>query len=78
MAALRAAWGAHVGLPASRWMVELGAFFLRTETELVLKSRRVVPARLVSAGFSFDFPRWPSAADDLVARWRRRDLRLSM
>ena len=70
MAALRAAWGARMGLPATRWMAELGAFFLRTETELVLKSRRVVPARLLDAGFSFDFPDWPPAATDLVARWR--------
>jgi uncharacterized protein (TIGR01777 family) len=73
MAALRAAWGTRAGLPATRWMVELGAFFLRTDTELVLKSRRVVPARLVDAGFSFDFPDWPPAARDLVARWRRGD-----
>ena len=71
MAALRAAWGARSGVPATRWMVEIGAFFLRTETELVLKSRRVVPARLLEAGFSFDFPRWPAAASDLVARWRQ-------
>lgn len=43
MRILRKAWGANVGLPASKWMLEIGAFFLRTETELVLKSRRVVP-----------------------------------
>lgn len=71
MAALRAAWGAPVGLPATRWMVEIGAFVMRTETELVLKSRRVVPARLVDAGFAFDFPEWPAAVGDLVARWRQ-------
>lgn len=71
MAALRAVWGAPVGLPATRWMVEIGAFVMRTETELVLKSRPVVPARLVDAGFAFDFPGWPAAAGDLVARWRQ-------
>jgi uncharacterized protein len=70
MAALRAAWGTRVGLPATRWMTSIGAFFLRTETELVFKSRRVVPGRLLDAGFSFEFPRWPDAAKDLVARWR--------
>jgi uncharacterized protein (TIGR01777 family) len=77
MAALRTAWGAPVGLPATRWMVEIGAFFLRTETELVLKSRRVVPGRLLDAGFSFEFPRWPAAAGDLVERWRQQHHRAS-
>jgi uncharacterized protein (TIGR01777 family) len=72
MTALRAAWGIRVGLPATKWMVEIGAFFLRTDTELTLKSRRVVPGRLVGAGFSFDFPEWSAAANDLVARWRAR------
>jgi uncharacterized protein (TIGR01777 family) len=70
MATLRETWGARIGLPAARWMREVGAFFLRTETELVLKSRRVVPGRLLDAGFEFRFPRWPEAAADLVARWR--------
>lgn len=70
MAALRTAWGIRLGLPATRWMVEVGALVLRTETELVLKSRRVVPAHLLDAGFRFDFPTWPAAANDLVVRWR--------
>ncbi|HVJ18472.1 MAG TPA: TIGR01777 family oxidoreductase [Polyangiaceae bacterium] len=65
MRALRDAWGARFGLPASRWMLEVGAFFLRTETELVLKSRRVVPGRLLQAGFEFEFPSWPEAAAEL-------------
>jgi NAD dependent epimerase/dehydratase family enzyme len=43
---------------------------MRTEPELVLKSRRVVPGRLLSAGFQFLFPEWPTAARELVARWR--------
>jgi uncharacterized protein len=72
MAALRASWGTGVGLPATKWMVEVGAFFLRTDTELILKSRRVVPGRLVGAGFTFDFAEWSAAANDLVARWRGR------
>jgi len=67
---LRKAWGASIGLPAARWMLEAGALFLRTETELILKSRRVVPGRLLSAGFGFQFPDWPAAAKDLVSRWR--------
>jgi hypothetical protein len=67
---LREAWGTGVGLPATRWMLELGTFLLRTESELVLKSRQVVPGRLLEAGFQFKFPTWPQAARDLVAHWR--------
>jgi uncharacterized protein (TIGR01777 family) len=67
MAALRRACGVHIGLPASRWMLEVGALFLRTETELILKSRRVVPRRLLEASFEFCYPDWPNAAQDLVA-----------
>ncbi len=63
---LRAARGMPFGLPAARWMLELGAWALRTETELLLKSRRVVPARLLASGFEFHFPTWPEAARDLV------------
>ncbi|MGH7529545.1 MAG: epimerase [Gemmatimonadales bacterium] len=70
MAALRTAWGIGVGLPATKWMVEIGAFFLRTDTELALKSRRVVPGRLLDAGFAFEFAEWPAAARDLTQRWR--------
>ena len=73
MRALRAAAGVRFGLPAARWMLEIGAFFLRTETELVLKNRRVVPGRLLQSGFVFQFPTWPEAAGDLCRRWR--DLR---
>jgi uncharacterized protein (TIGR01777 family) len=70
--ALRRAWGARLGLPASEWMLEVGAFFLRTETELILKSRRVVPGLLLMSGFEFQFPEWRGAAEDLVQRWRRQ------
>ena len=72
IAALRRAWGTRIGLPAARWMLELGAFVLRTETELVLKSRRVVPGRLAAGGFTFVHPAWPAAAADLVTAWRSR------
>jgi uncharacterized protein (TIGR01777 family) len=70
MAALRKALRAPVGLPATRWMAEVGAYFLRTDTELTLKSRRVVPGRLLEAGFTFDHPSWPEAVRDLAERWR--------
>jgi uncharacterized protein (TIGR01777 family) len=68
MRVLRQAWGMPVGLPATRWMLAIGAFFMRTETELILKSRRVVPSRLLREGFTFDFPEWRKAAADLCAR----------
>jgi NAD dependent epimerase/dehydratase family enzyme len=71
MRVLREAWGKSFGLPATAWMLEVGAWFLRTETELVLKSRRVVPGRLLESGFVFDFPRWPEAARDLCRHWRQ-------
>lgn len=70
MRTLRTAWGIRFGLPASRWMLEIGAFLLRSETELILKSRRVVPARLLETGFEFQFPTWEQAASDLCRRWR--------
>ena len=68
MAQLRSAWGRQFGLPASEWMLEIGARLIRTETELVLKSRRVVPARLLEAGFQFRYPEWRDAATDLCQR----------
>ncbi|MDT0459902.1 TIGR01777 family oxidoreductase [Streptomyces sp. DSM 41527] len=70
MRELRAAWGVPVGLPATKWMAELGAFAMRSDTELLLKSRRVVPGRLLDAGFAFDHGEWRGAADDLVRRVR--------
>jgi uncharacterized protein (TIGR01777 family) len=70
MRELRRAAGVPIGLPATKWMLEVGAFFLRTETELILKSRRVVPGRLLMNGFTFKFPEWPQAARDLVSRSR--------
>jgi NAD dependent epimerase/dehydratase family enzyme len=60
-----------MGLPATRWMLEVGAFLLRTETELIIKSRRVVPARLLAAGFRFDFENLASAVAQLEAASRR-------
>jgi uncharacterized protein (TIGR01777 family) len=73
MEALRDAWGMPNGLPAPALLIEMGALFLRTESELVLKSRRVVPGRLLDAGFKFEFPEWPEAAEDLVRQWRHRN-----
>jgi len=68
MGTLRRACGIPIGLPAARWMLEIGAWALRTETELILKSRRVIPTRLLRAGFEFRFPTWDLAARDLLTR----------
>jgi len=70
MRVLRQAYGVPFGLPARDWMLEIGAAFMRTETELVLKSRRVVPQRLLEHGFSFKFPSWSDAAGDLCRQWK--------
>jgi uncharacterized protein (TIGR01777 family) len=69
MRVLRDVAGVRLGLPATKWMLELGAVFLRTETELILKSRRVVPGRLLEHGFVFRYPHWPDAASDLYREW---------
>lgn len=77
MRALRRAWGGRPGLPATRLMAEVGAFVLRTDTELLLKSRRVMPRRMLDEGFTFEHPAWDAAAVDLVrqARGLRRGVR---
>ena len=75
MRVLRDASGTRVGLPAAEWMLEIGAVFMRTETELILKSRRVVPGRLLDHGFVFTFPRWEDAAGDLCRQWRMAALK---
>lgn len=68
---LREQWGTRIGLSSAEWMTELGTFFLRTESELILKSRRVVPGRMLDAGFEFTYPSWTEAAAELVGRRRR-------
>jgi uncharacterized protein (TIGR01777 family) len=70
MRELRAAWGISIGLPATGWMAGIGAFAARSDTELLLKSRRVAPGRLLEAGFAFRYDRWQPAASDLIRRMR--------
>jgi NAD dependent epimerase/dehydratase family enzyme len=65
MKVLRSTWGVPFGLPAFEWMLELGAVVIKTETELILKSRRVIATKLMGSGFTFNFPTWPEAAADL-------------
>ncbi|HXY01795.1 MAG TPA: DUF1731 domain-containing protein [Candidatus Limnocylindrales bacterium] len=71
---LRDAWGIDYGLPLREWMLSVGALLLRTETELLFKSRRAFPGVLLRQGFEFSFPEWPQAALDLVERWRAKYL----
>jgi len=61
MTAVREVIGVSWGIPSKRWMLEVGAFFLRTETELILKSRNVVPQRLLYGGFKFRYPEFKEA-----------------
>ncbi len=70
MRILRGSWRMPIGLPATKLMAEIGAFVIRSDTELLLKSRRVVPGRLTGAGFDFAHPQWAGAADELVSRVR--------
>ncbi len=66
MKLFREVCGVPFGLPAAEWLLEIGAFFLRTETELIIKSRRVIPGRLTASGFSFKFPAMREALKDLA------------
>jgi hypothetical protein len=67
MASIRKVGRVPFGLPAPRWLLEVGAFLMRTETELVIKSRRVVPGKLLACGFSFRHSHLLPAIEQLVA-----------
>jgi uncharacterized protein (TIGR01777 family) len=56
MQLVRRAYGARLGLPTPVWLLRLGAVLIRTDTELVLKSRWVQPQKLLDAGFTFRHP----------------------
>ncbi|WP_440710320.1 epimerase [Herbiconiux sp. YIM B11900] len=73
MASVRRAAGIPIGLPAWRWMLELGSAVIHTETELVLKSRWVVPERLEAAGYDFAFRDHEAALADILGPDRGRD-----
>lgn len=67
MRELREAAGMGVGVPTRRWMLEIGSAIIRTEVELVLKSRWVVPERLTTAGYTFEHPHIDEALQSLVS-----------
>ena len=66
MATLRKAAKQPIGLPAAKWMLEIGSIALQTETELLLKSRRVIPTLLLESGFRFKFPTLQAAFEDIL------------
>jgi uncharacterized protein len=66
--------GALFGLPATRRMFEVAAFVHRTEAELIIKSRYVVPGRLLAAGFQFRFPKMEDAVREIEQRIRHSSI----
>ncbi|MGG4481407.1 TIGR01777 family oxidoreductase [Paenibacillus illinoisensis] len=66
MESLRRHMGVRMGLPSPRWMLEVGARFIRTETELVLKSRWVIPERIEQEGFTFIYDTLDTALDEIL------------
>lgn len=68
MATLRRVLGVPFGIPLPRIALELGAFAIRTETELILKSRWVLPKRLLDAGFAFEYPDLEEALRQILDR----------
>ena len=67
MAILRRVVGARFGLPLMRWMLELGSLAIHSESELLLKSRWVLPTRLLAEGFEFDYPDLEHAVRQITA-----------
>ncbi len=66
MRTLRRQYGMPLGLPSPRWLLQIGALLIGTETELILKSRWVVPARLIAAGYRFAYPVLEGAVENIV------------
>ncbi|MEO6907112.1 MAG: TIGR01777 family oxidoreductase [Abditibacteriaceae bacterium] len=67
MREIRQSQGIPFGLPSFRWMLKIGAFMMGTETELLLKSRKVMPKKLLDSGFTFHFPTWHEAVSSITA-----------
>lgn len=67
MAQMREKMNRKIGLPSPRWMLEIGAVIIRTETELILKSRWVIPERLEKEGYQFKYPKIDEALADILS-----------
>jgi uncharacterized protein (TIGR01777 family) len=65
---IRKCLGILFGLPAPAWLLKIGAQLIGTETELLLKSRWVVPARLLKEGYTFKYPSLPTALKDILQK----------
>jgi len=76
MTTLRRITGNKIGLPAYKWMLEAGSALIGTETELILKSRWVYPARLLQSGFLFKYNALEQALTEIVRQTPRRKYRL--
>jgi uncharacterized protein (TIGR01777 family) len=68
MATLREVLGVPIGIPLQEWMLRLGSRVIQTETELILKSRWVLPQRLTDAGFTFQYPELEPALRQILHR----------
>lgn len=66
MKLLRKILHVQFGLPSPGWLLEIGALFIRTETELILKSRWVIPSRLLKSGYTFTYPSLPAALEEII------------
>jgi len=67
MAEMREKMNRKIGLPSPRWMLEIGAVVIRTETELILKSRWVIPERLEQEGYQFKYPKIDGALAEILS-----------
>lgn len=76
MKLLRQATGTRFAIPASTWMLKAGALLIGTETELVLKSRWVLPKRISETGFTFRYPRLEAAFADIIKQVPKSQYRL--
>ena len=67
MKTLRQQTGCVIGLPAYQWMLAIGAKLIGTETELILKSRWVLPTRISASGFTFKYPVLKDAFEEIIS-----------
>ncbi len=76
MQTMRKATGHKIGLPAYTWMLKIGAALIGTETELVLKSRWVLPTKVLKEGFQFQYAHLQNALQDIVSKTTKKEYHL--
>jgi uncharacterized protein len=62
----RQVMNSKIGLPSPAWILKIGAMIIRTEPELILKSRWVVPEKLIHSGYTFKYPALDAALDNII------------